>query len=176
MKFAKITLSVALLGALTLGMADDAATTDTTSGSTTTTTSTSTSTSVDSQIAAIQAAPAQERVQLMNQFKQRLANMNQEDRMAAIAQMQEKMQAQAGAHMQAGQAMGEQTRTAAKEMAQEKQMQANEQMAQMQNMNQRQAGNQFMNMPGNAPATSMPMSGGAGATGGASNFNMNMRH
>ncbi|QOP44797.1 hypothetical protein [Sulfurimonas paralvinellae] len=165
-------------------MADDAATTDTTSNSstTTTTTSTSTSTSVDSQIAAIQAAPAGERVQMMNEFKQRLANMNQEDRMAAIAAMQEKMQGKASAFgsttreqaqgaKDQGAAMGQETSARAQEMAQEKQMQANEQMSQMQNMNQMRTGNQFMNMPANAPASSMPMSGGA--TGG-SNFNMNM--
>ncbi|HFB53544.1 MAG TPA: hypothetical protein ENJ67_02315 [Sulfurimonas autotrophica] len=153
MKFAKITLSVALLGALTLGMADETASAETT-------------VSVDAQIAAIQAAPAQERVQMMNEFKQRLATMNQADRMAAIAQMQEKMQgkAQAGKEFgsatreqaknakENGVAMGEQTRTRAQEMAQEKQMQANEQMTQMQNMNQMQAGSQFnhMNMSGGA--------------------------
>jgi len=107
MKFAKITLSVALLGALTLGMAEDTATVETT-----------TSVSVDTQIAEIQAAPAQERVRLMNQFKQRLAAMNEEQRAEAIAQLQEKI----------------------------KQMQANEQMTQMQNMNQMQVGSQFNHM------------------------------
>ena len=175
MKFAKITLSVALLGALTLGMAEDTASTDTTATATT-------SVSVDAQIAAIQAAPAQERVQLMNQFKQKLATMNQADRMAAIQEMQQKMQgkAQAGQAFgsttreqaknakENGAAMGEQTRTRAQEMAQEHQMQANEQMTQMQNMNQMQAGSQFNhmnNMPGGA------MSGGATGNGGMNFMN-----
>ncbi len=165
MKFAKITLSVALLGALTLGMADETASTDTTATATT-------SVSVDAQIAAIQAAPAQERVQLMNQFKQKLATMNQADRMAAIQEMQQKMQAQAGTQMQAGQAMGANgqemgsaMKQKATEHAQEMQMQTNEQMTQMQNMNQRQSGNQFMNMNGGSMS---------GATGGSQNMNFNM--
>ena len=161
MKFAKITLSVALLGALTLGMADETA---------------SASVSVDTQIAAIQAAPAQERVQLMNQFKQKLATMNQADRMAAIQEMQQKMQAQAATQMQAGQAMGANgqemgsaMKQKATEHAQEMQMQTNEQMTQMQNMNQRQSGNQFMNMNGGS------MSGAGGrATGRSQNMNFNM--
>ena len=150
MKFTRITLSVALLGAFTLGMAD--------------------TTNVDAQIEAIKAAPAEKRVEMMNEFKQKLATMNQEDRMAAMAQMQEKMHGKMesgkefssmtreqahNAKEHAGE-MGEQTRTRAKEMAQEHQMQANEQMKQMQNMNQFQAGNQFnhMNMQGNIPSNS----------------------
>jgi len=151
MKFAKITLSVALLGALTLGMADDTATTDTTS-------------TIDAQIEAIQTAPAQERVQLMNEFKQKLMTMNQEERMAAITQMQEKMQAKAGG----AQEFGVNTATMAKDMtktrAQEMQMQANEQMSQMQNMNQQQAGSQFIQTGGAS----------AGSPAGSPSLNTNM--
>jgi len=144
MKFAKITLSVALLGALTLGMAEDTATVETT-----------TSVSVDTQIAEIQAAPAQERVRLMNQFKQRLAAMNEEQRAEAIAQLQEKMQTRTQTQTRAGDAATKpedatqamtQTRTRTQEMIQDKQMQANEQMTQMQNMNQMQVGSQFNHM------------------------------
>ena len=147
MKFTRITLSVALLGALTVGMADTA--------------------NVDAQIEAIKAAPAEKRVEMMNEFKQKLATMNQEERMSAIAQMQEKMQGKMESGKEFGSMthehvqnakehaaeMGEQTRTRVKEMAQEHQMQANEQMKQMQNMNQFQAGNQFnqMNIQGNIP-------------------------
>ncbi|SFV66540.1 hypothetical protein MNB_SM-6-1037 [hydrothermal vent metagenome] len=153
MKFTKITLSVALLGVLTLGMADDAATTNT---------STSTPTSVDSQIEAIQSAPAQERVQMMNEFKQRLATMNQEDRMAAIQEMQAKMHGKAQTGRELGSAMheemknkgmhmGKHAQERTQEMVQTHQMNANEHMTQMQHMNQTHAGSQFnhhMNMPG----------------------------
>ena len=158
MKFAKITLSVALLGALTLGMAEDTVTTEAT-------------VSVDAQIEAIQAAPAQERVQLMNQFKQRLATMNEAERTEAIAQLQEKMQTRTRTQTQtraddattqtedAKQAMT-QTRTRTQEMVQDKQLQANEQMTQMQNMNQMRAGSQFnhqVSMPNPATTTSGSM-------------------
>ena len=70
-----ITLSATalmLLGTLTLGMADDL--------------------TIDKQITAIQEAPAQERVQLMNQFKVRLATMNETEREAAITQLRTQTQ------------------------------------------------------------------------------------
>ena len=142
MKFTKITLSVALLGAFTLGMAAD----------------------IDVQIEKIQNAPAQERVELMNEFKQQLANMNKEDRMQAISQMQEKMQAHAQENMQEGkqfgsdthkqaqgerdhmQEMGENTRQRAQDMAHSKQAETMEHMNQIQNMNQMQAGDQMNHM------------------------------
>ena len=178
MKISNIALSLALIGTMSLGMAED------TTASVETTTTTETTVSVDAQIAEIQAAPAQERVELMNQFKQRLANMNQEERAAAITALQEKMQASGKAFgsqtrtdaqmaKENTKAMGEMTSMRAKEHAQEMQIQNSEEINQMQNMNQHQTANQFMNMPGNAPASSMPMSGGAA---GGSNFNMNMGH
>jgi len=46
--------------------------------------------SVDAQIAQIQSAPPQKRVELMNQFKLRLSTMNAQERSSAIAQMQRK--------------------------------------------------------------------------------------
>lgn len=140
MKLVTITLSVALLGLLSIASAEDTTTVD-----------------VDTQIEAIQSAPAQERVQLMNQFKQRLMQMNEEDRMAAIQEMQSKMQA----HADDAQEFGDMTRTRAQERTQEMQMQTNEQMSHMQNMQQQQAGNQFM------------QTAGAG-TGGAPSMNTNM--
>lgn len=155
MKFTRITLSVALLGALTVGMANA---------------------DVDAQIEAIKAAPAEKRVEMMNEFKQKLATMNQADRADAIAQMQEKMHGQAqgaqdfGSMTQEqahdakdqGRDMGEQTHARAQEMAQEHQMQTNEQMNQMQNMNQSHAGDQFnhMNMPENSTNHNNDYSGG----------------
>jgi hypothetical protein len=136
MKITNIALSLALLGTLSLGMADD----------------TTTTTSVDSEIAAIQAAPAQERVQLMNQFKERLASMNEADRAAAITQLRTQMQTQAQDTMAQAEGTAAQTRTQAQEM----QMQTNEQMNQMQNMNQQRFGNQVINMGSNTPANIVP--------------------
>jgi len=161
MNFAKITLSVALLGALTLGMADDA--------STNTTDSTSTSTSVDTQIEAIQTAPAQERVQLMNEFKQRLMNMNDAQRSAALTKLQENMQAtQTFSQTTQGEAhnMPTQTGTMAAPGAQELQMQTNDQMNHMQNMTQQQSGSQFVQTGG--------VSGGGAGGAGAPAMNTNM--
>lgn len=151
MKLTKITLSIALIGALTLGMAEE------------TTASTDTTVSVDAQIEAIQAAPAQERIELMNEFKQKLMQMNQEERMAAIQEMQTKMQTKAAGAQDfgmntagmaqdmashEGQEFGDMTKTRAQDM----QMQTNEQMNQVQNMVQQQAGNQYMQTVGAAGA------------------------
>ena len=157
MKITNIALSLALIGTLSLGMAEE------TTASAETTTTTETTVSVDTEIAEIQAAPAQERVKLMNQFKQKLANMNEADRAAAIEQLQTSMQA---TRAQGDGSMGSmtQTRTRTQAHAQEMQMQTNEQMIQMQNMNQNRVGNQFNTMHGNTQ--------GGAATGGAS-FNMN---
>jgi cell division protein FtsX len=146
MKLSNIALSLALIGTMSLGMAEET----TTSAETTTTTETTVN--VDTEIAEIQAAPAQERVRLMNQFKQRLATMNEADRAAAIEQLQTRMQTRTqdatAENEEAVQAMTQtrtRTQTRTQEHAQEMQMQTNEQMIQMQNMNQNRAGNQFMN-------------------------------
>ena len=80
MKIIKIMLSLALLGTLSMSIADDV------------TTDTTTETTVDAQIEAIQEAPAQERVRLMNQFKQRLMEMNEAERVAAIEKLQTTVQ------------------------------------------------------------------------------------
>ena len=47
--------------------------------------------SIDAQLRAIQNAPSAQRVKLMNQFKQRLAKMNAQDRAAAINTMRAQM-------------------------------------------------------------------------------------
>ena len=124
----RVTTTLVLLGTLTLGLAADAA--------------------VDAQIEKIQNAPAQERVQLMNEFKQRLATMNQEQREEAIAKMQTKMQANKdsaqmkGEHAENAKANREMAHTRAREMQQNSMPDVN----QMQNMNQHQAGGQFKQM------------------------------
>ena len=118
MKATRTLLSLAVMGTLTLGFADA---------------------SIDAPIAAIQAAPSSERVELMNEFKTQLSNMNAEDRSAAIAQMRTQMQAQVQNH----DGSGEMVRERAQEHAQEMQMEHSEEMERMQNMNQQQAGSQF---------------------------------
>ena len=135
-----ITLSATalmLLGTLTLGMADDI--------------------TVDQQITAIQEAPAGERVQLMNQFKERLATMNKSEREAAITQLRTQMQTQAHERGNEGEAIAEQarelrnegeavaeeartkTRTMTQERSRVNEMQQTQQMQQQQQqMNQQQ--------------------------------------
>lgn len=51
--------------------------------------------SIDHQIAEIQKASSAERVQLMNRFKQNVANMNEEDQMKAMTRIRERFQNQA---------------------------------------------------------------------------------
>jgi ribosomal protein L29 len=48
--------------------------------------------SIDDQIAEIQKASPSDRVTLMNEFKKRLATMNEEDQLKAMAQMKERLQ------------------------------------------------------------------------------------
>ena len=103
-------MALVALGALTLGFADDI--------------------SVDAEIEAIQSAPAQERVRLMNEFKEKLSLMNQEDRGEAISKLQAK------------------TQTQTQERVQEMQMNNVRDMSQAQSMSQQQAGNQFAQEPG----------------------------
>ncbi len=131
-----------LLGTLTLGMADDI--------------------SVDEQITAIQEAPAGERVQMMNQFKQRLATMNEADREAAITQLRTQTQTRTQARVESGEATGEQlqtrtqtqTRSRVNEMQQTQQMehgqqQMQQQQQQMQQMQQQTAETALPNLSRN---------------------------
>ena len=116
-----MTLSAAtlmLLGTLTLGMAEDVTTEMT----------------VDQQITAIKNAPAQERVRLMNQFKLRLATMNEAEREAAITQLRTQTQTRT----ETGDAEGEkmQTRTMTQERSRLNEMQQMQQMQQQMNKQQ----------------------------------------
>lgn len=124
----RLLLVLALLGGLTLGFAEDTATEDTVT--------------IDEQITQIENAPEQERVQLMNQFKLRIQNMNQEQRDAAITQLQTRMQTRV------------QDRTAQQEL----QMQQSGEMIQTRTMNQNRVANQYRTqMPeGTMPEGSMP--------------------
>jgi len=91
--------------------------------------------SIDQQIAAMQQATPQERVKLMNQFKQQLASMNAEERSKSITQLREKMQ------QQNTQRTSKETRT----NAQHDQMQQSQQLQQMEQMQERHGGEQYMN-------------------------------
>ena len=90
---------------------------------------------IDQQITAMQKATPQERVKLMNQFKQHLASMNAEERSKSITQLREKMQQQNTQHT------AKETRT----NAQHDQMQQSQQLQQMEQMQQRHGGEQYMN-------------------------------
>ncbi len=120
----KITTILALVGTLTLGLAADA--------------------TIDAQIERIQNAPAKERVKLMNEFKQHLMTMNQEQRQEAVAKMQAEMQA-----------AGEMTQAQAQERKQvrEAQVDATGEMNRHQHQHQKQMGSQvareFINAGGN---------------------------
>jgi 3'-phosphoadenosine 5'-phosphosulfate sulfotransferase (PAPS reductase)/FAD synthetase len=174
MKLKNIVLSLALIGTMNVVMADDAAASTTPQSDATQTqintqSAASSNANVDAQIAKIQAAPAAERVKLMNEFKQQLMQMNQSDRVAAITAMQEKMHAnihnETETHMQA-------THEHMQEHVQEMQMQVNEHMNQMQNMNQHQAGSQFMhNMAEHGEMHQTPMQH-SGAADNMSHMNM----
>ena len=87
MKLAKIVLSLAVIGTLGSVMAD--------------TTNINSTVTIDQQISKIQKAPVQERVELMNQLKQRIMQMNAEQRQAAISQLQASM-GQANHHVENG--------------------------------------------------------------------------
>ena len=89
--------------------------------------------SIDQQITAMQQATPQERVKLMNQFKQQLASMNAEERSKSITQLREKMQ--------------QNTQTASKmthSNAQHDQMQQSEKLQRMEQMQQRHGGDQYI--------------------------------
>jgi len=91
--------------------------------------------SVDAQLRAIQQAPAAKRVELMNQFKQRLANMNAQERADTITQMRTQMQKQHDSH----QPMMQERKNSRME-----QMEHSENMQRREQMQQRQHGEQYM--------------------------------
>ncbi len=177
MKFAKITLSVALLGALTLGMAEDIVVEDPNTVESIETTTVEvlepvSIESIDTQIAEIQAAPEEERVELMNELKEIIASLNEEDRAAAIEEVRSQMetiQAENRENQEAGTGM----RNRVMQGSQETQMQASEDMLQMQNMNQNRVGNQFMDMSGGSVSDVPPVDTETG--GRVRNMNFNMR-
>ncbi len=129
----KVTAILALVGTLTLGLAAGA--------------------TIDAKIERIQNAPAQERVKLMNEFKQELMTMNQEQRQEAVSKMQAEMQA-------AGKMTKTQTQERKREHVATAQAEATGEMNRHQNMNQKQMGSQaaqkFINSGGIIPSGATP--------------------
>jgi len=91
--------------------------------------------SIDQQISKIKNAPASQRVQLMNQFKQNLAHMNQKQRLDAINGLRAKM-SQGNRNIQMNKANNIHQRMPQIQMRQSQDMSIN------QNMNQVQIGQQ----------------------------------
>jgi len=92
--------------------------------------------SVDQQIAAIQKAPAAERVQLMNQFKSNLANMNEADQIKAMNRLQKQLQVRAHTGTAEGSDTSKEMQMRMQEMHQIQQMnQMQQNMGQVQNIN-----------------------------------------
>ena len=154
-----LTLSVvalSLLGTLTLGMAEDTA---------------STSINVDAQISAIENAKTQEqRVALVNEFKTNISTLSKEDRTIAIEQLRSTMQAN-----------GERTQTRAqvRERTRIAQMEENENMQTQQQMNQHRAASQAMGqgmMSGGASAGISHGTSGASTSHNSNTQNNFMGH
>lgn len=83
---------------------------------------------IDAQMETIRQASPQQRVQLMNELKRQIAQMNQNDRSAAINNLRASMKEQ----------------NKMSEGAQRQQFQNSQEMFQKQQQNQKQTGNQFM--------------------------------
>lgn len=113
MKTLKLTATLMLLGALTLGAA-----------------------TIDEQIAAIGAAETpQERIELVNEFKETVSALSAEERDAAIAELRATMNKD-GEQLQ--------TQTQTRERSRVNQMEQTEEMQRTQQMQQNQAGSQAM--------------------------------
>jgi hypothetical protein len=117
---------------------------------------------VDTQIANIKGASAQERVQLMNEFKVKLAAMNAQDRADAISQLRSQVQTQKGVQVGMANAKMQKAEMKMQLMSETDQMNHVQNMNQMNIMNQKQMGDMVGNLPMNPMnPSSMPMSPGA---------------
>lgn len=95
--------------------------------------------SIDMQISRIKNAPARERVKLMNAFKQRVYQMNYEDRSSAIRAIQAKLHARRG--QEKIHSKREMKRREIIEHASQRQTQNSDEISSYQNMNQQQIKN-----------------------------------
>ncbi len=91
--------------------------------------------SIDQRITSIQKASPQERVKLMNQFKQQLASMNAQERSKSIAHLRKEMNTNE-------QHEDHSTNKEMRNEAQHDQMQQSERMQRMEQMQQRHGGDQ----------------------------------
>ena len=98
---------------------------------------------IDTQIEALKTATAQERVELMNEFKTTLSTLSQEERAAAIEKFISNTETDS---------QQLKTRERARERVQVKQMDETMQRQESQRMNQNQVGSQFIQQnPNTAP-------------------------
>lgn len=115
MKTLKLTATLILLGTLTVGAA-----------------------TIDEQIAAIGAAETQEeRIELVNEFKETVSALSAEERDAAITELRATMNKD-------GEQLQTQTQTRTRERSRVNQMEQTEEMQRTQQMQQNQAGSQAM--------------------------------
>jgi hypothetical protein len=133
MKTLNIVLSAALLGTLTLGI----------------------SATVDEQIAAIQNATPEERVELVNEFKTTLSTLTKEERMEATAKLRESMQG-SGAELKM------QTRTQTRTQTRVQDGEQSGEMLRSQNMHQNQAASQAKIQGGSPDNANVGGQGGFG--------------
>ena len=97
--------------------------------------------SIDAQIEAIKNAPPQKRVELMNDLKRKLANINRQERAKIISRMRAEMQA----HKAPKTHNEEMSKNRAHDMAQEQQIQMQEDIMHKQNMHQKHTGDRHFN-------------------------------
>jgi len=116
MKTLRLIATLMLFGSLTLGMAEA---------------------TIDEQISAIQSATPEERVTLVNEFKETLSALSTEERTEAITQLRSTMS-------EDGEALQTQTQTKMRIRSRENQAEQTEDMQMSQQMQQKQAGTQAM--------------------------------
>jgi len=120
---------------------------------------------VDTQIANIKGASAQERVQLMNEFKVKLAAMNAQERADAISQLRSQVQTSKATQSGMANAKMQKAEMKVQLMSKTDQMNQAQNMNQVNMMNQKQMGSMVGDLP--MSPSSMPMSPGVlpGAAG-----------
>ena len=153
----KLALSLIATGALTLGMAATAQTSTSANAQNNQVqvqTQASASVDITTQIEKIQNADAKQRVELMNQLKERIASMSPDQRKATMQQLHVQIRSQEGNEHAEDQKvmekveemltkMEEHKMQMQEEHAQEMQQNAHMEMERNEHMNQREAGEQF---------------------------------
>ncbi len=143
MKTLRLVATLALLGTLSLGMAEDV-TVETTENLT-----------VDEQITAIIDATPEERVDLVNDFKVTLSTLSDEERAAAIDQLRSSIEPSADQ-------LQMQTQTQTRERSRINQMEQTESVQAAQAMTQQEVPGQVMQQGGGAPIDTSVIGGHRG--------------